>query len=137
MKNNPKKNRINNNKLLGISICYMIIPFLIIYVVGLLTGVNEFSITAFMKYIIGFPIYYYTPFFIIFIIWFIGIILNFNIRNLMLVLASIELLFAIGFSFVSLIIPYITLEQHMNIFFGVFFNALVLVLFIFISKRYE
>ena len=134
---NKPKNIINNNKLLGISICYMIIPFLIIYAVGLLNGVNEFSITAFMKYIIGFPIYYYTPFFIIFIIWFIGIILNFNIRNLMLVLASIELLFAIGFSFVSLIIPYITLEQHINIFFGVFFNALVLMLFVFFSKRYK
>lgn len=136
MENNPKKNRINNNKLLCISICYMIIPFLIIYVVGLLNGVNEFSITAFMKYIKGIPIYYYTPFFIIFIIWFIGIILNYNTRRVLLVLASIELLFAIGFSFVSLIIPG-TLKQHMNIFFGVFFNALVLVLFIFISKRYE
>lgn len=114
----------------------MIIPFLIIYVVGLLNGVNEFSITAFMKYIKGIPIYYYTPFFIIFIIWFIGIILNYNTRRVLLVLASIELLFAIGFSFVSLIIPG-TIKQHMNIFFGVFFNALVLVLFIFISKRYE
>lgn len=128
-----------NTKLWGITVCYAIIPYFLLYLVQTFNGGEDISIDSFEFYASDDDTRFYLlilPIIVITAIWILGIDFDFYIDIWMIIVASIEMMIVASYGALSFFIP-APMEKHIIIGLGVLaYGAIYILLFIYVIRTY-
>lgn len=128
-----------NTKLWGVTVCYAIIPYFLLYLVQTFNGGEDISIDSFELYASDDDTRFYLlilPIIVITAIWILGIDFDFYIDIWMIIVASIEMMIVASYGALSFFIP-APMEKHIIIGLGVLaYGAIYILFFIYVIRTY-